>query len=280
MAVSSSVALKRISTSASTGRFIQSERPRSPLEHVPDPAHVLHRQRLVEAELRAQARDVLLGGLRAQHDLGRIARREVQDEEDDRPTRPAAPAPAGAGAAKEVATHRAVRVRPLLQRDRLHAQVEARVELEALHALGEGRGLDLVVDEDPRRIVDEDALRLPVELGALGLVGLSRAWASSSSKRAFLYSARFGPPASTGSSAAAGTSPCRDPPSPPSRTGRTAPAPCVRSLARNAPHSIVWSVTVTPTALRFDWITRAIATGDCMPEPDSGTQSVVEKPFG
>ena len=31
----------------------------------------------------AQAGEVLLGGLRAQHDLGRVARREMQDEEDD-----------------------------------------------------------------------------------------------------------------------------------------------------------------------------------------------------
>ena len=54
----------------------------------------------------------------------------------------------------------------------------------------------------------------------------------------------------------------------------------VRSLARNVPHSMVWSVTFTPTALRFDWMIVLIATGDCMPEPDSGTQSVVEKPLG
>src|SRR5262245_52843045 len=48
----------------------------------------------------------------------------------------------------------------------------------------------------------------------------------------------------------------------------------------NAPHSKVCSVALTPTALRFDWMTVDIATGDCTPEPDSGTQSVVEKPFG
>ena len=36
----------------------------------------------------------------------------------------------------------------------------------------------------------------------------------------------------------------------------------------------------TPTALRLDWMTVDMATGDCMPEPDSGTHSVVAKPFG
>ena len=29
-----------------------------------------------------------------------------------------------------------------------------------------------------------------------------------------------------------------------------------------------------------DWITVDMATGDCIPEPDSGTHSVVENPFG
>ena len=43
---------------------------------------------------------------------------------------------------------------------------------------------------------------------------------------------------------------------------------------------MVCSVTFTPTARRFDCITTAMATGDCMPEPDSGTHMVVEKPFG
>ena len=30
----------------------------------------------------------------------------------------------------------------------------------------------------------------------------------------------------------------------------------------------------------FDWMTVDIATGDCIPEPDSGTHSVVVKPLG
>src|SRR6185503_10328510 len=54
----------------------------------------------------------------------------------------------------------------------------------------------------------------------------------------------------------------------------------LRSLARYAPHSIVCSVTVTPIALRLDWMTVDIATGDCIPEPDSGTHSVVLNPLG
>src|SRR4029077_20419468 len=36
----------------------------------------------VEPHLLAQARQVFLRGLRAEHDLGRIARREVEDQED------------------------------------------------------------------------------------------------------------------------------------------------------------------------------------------------------
>src|SRR6185503_14211247 len=54
---------------------------------------------------------------------------------------------------------------PSPQRDRLDPEIEARVELEPLHALGERGDLDLVVDEDPRRVVVEDALRLAVQLG-------------------------------------------------------------------------------------------------------------------
>ena len=43
---------------------------------------------------------------------------------------------------------------------------------------------------------------------------------------------------------------------------------------------MVCIVTFTPTALRFDWITVDIATGACIPEPDSGTHRVVVNPFG
>src|SRR5262245_63879481 len=58
-----------------------------------------------------------------------------------------------------------------LDRGRLHAEVEARVELEALHALSERSDLDLVVHEHPRRVLDEDALGLAVELGPARLLG-------------------------------------------------------------------------------------------------------------
>src|SRR6266850_4535611 len=58
-----------------------------------------------------------------------------------------------------------------LQRDRLDAEIEARMQLEALHALGVRRRLDLVVDEHPGRVVHQDALGLAVQLRALLLVG-------------------------------------------------------------------------------------------------------------
>src|SRR2546425_7891068 len=58
-----------------------------------------------------------------------------------------------------------------LQRDRLDAEIEARVQLEALHALGVRGRLDLVVDEHPRRVVHQDALGLAVQLRALLLIG-------------------------------------------------------------------------------------------------------------
>src|SRR5207244_13615317 len=59
----------------------------------------------------------------------------------------------------------------LLERDRLHAQAEARMEPEALDPLRVGGRLHLVVDEHPRRIVVQDALRFAVPLGALRLLG-------------------------------------------------------------------------------------------------------------
>ena len=72
----------------------------------------------------------------------------------------------------------------------------------------------------------------------------------------------------------------RDPRCPPSRRARTGPAPWCAAWPGTRPTPWSAASTFTPTALRFDWITVDIATGDCMPEPDSGTHSVVEKPFG
>src|SRR4029077_2071046 len=102
---------------------------------------------------------------------------------------------------------------------------------------------------------------------------------STSSKRGFLYIARFGP---TGVHWLQGRSGDL------TRAGFSAAAiqdranmscSLVRSLARNVPHSMVWSVTFTPTALRFDWMIVLMATGDCMPDPDSGTPRVGGKPL-
>ena len=82
--VRSSVALKRSSTSASTGRFIQSERPRSPRSDVAHPVRRTARGAARSARARAAgASRSSWVGLRAQHDLGRVARREMQHDEDD-----------------------------------------------------------------------------------------------------------------------------------------------------------------------------------------------------
>src|SRR2546428_7710523 len=81
------------------------------------------------------------------------------------------PSSTGTSSSRRRTTYRLTAWRTSLQRDRLDAQVEARVELEPLNPLGVGRGLDLVVDEDPRWIVDQDSLGLPVERRALALIG-------------------------------------------------------------------------------------------------------------
>src|SRR2546426_12801091 len=109
---------------------------------------------------------------------------------------------------------------------------------------------------------------------------MARAWLSSSSKRAFLYMARFGPfgvhwlECSSGYITMSGSS------LPAIHESANRSCSFVRSLARYAPHSIVCSATLTPTALRLDWITVDIATGDCIPDPDSGTHSGGENPLG
>src|SRR5882724_5078929 len=81
------------------------------------------------------------------------------------------PSSTGTSSSRRRTTYRLTARRTSLQRDRLDAEVEARVELEPLNPLGMRGGLDLVVDEDPRRIVDENSLGLAVERRALALVG-------------------------------------------------------------------------------------------------------------
>src|SRR5258705_7435867 len=81
------------------------------------------------------------------------------------------PSSTGTSSSRRRTTYRLTAWRTSLQRDRLDAEVEARVELEPLDPFGMGGGLDLVVDEDPRRIVDENALGFAIERGALALVG-------------------------------------------------------------------------------------------------------------
>ena len=53
------------------------------LDDVADPVHVLDGQRLVQPERFPQPNEIFLRGLRAEHDLGRIPRREVQEPEAD-----------------------------------------------------------------------------------------------------------------------------------------------------------------------------------------------------
>src|SRR5881409_1631738 len=61
--------------------------------------------------------------------------------------------------------------RSLAERNRLDTQIEARVQLEAVHAPGVRGRLDLMVHEHLRRIVHEDALGLAIELRPFLLVG-------------------------------------------------------------------------------------------------------------
>ena len=57
--------------------------PEVAADHVAHPPEVLDVERLGQPELEAQPRQVFLGRLGAQHDLGRVARREVEHHEDD-----------------------------------------------------------------------------------------------------------------------------------------------------------------------------------------------------
>ena len=64
-------------------RTLRPERASEIAAHdVREPSHVLDGQGLGEPELGAKPREVGLRGLRAEHDLGRVTRRQVQDHED------------------------------------------------------------------------------------------------------------------------------------------------------------------------------------------------------
>ena len=67
-----------------TGWLVRSERPRSPVHRASRETAVLLEQRPVEAEARAQLRDVLRRRRLAEHRLRRIARNEMNQREDER----------------------------------------------------------------------------------------------------------------------------------------------------------------------------------------------------
>ena len=66
------------------GRLRKMDSPRSPCSNWPKKMHVLHDERLIEAEARAQCGDVLRRGVGPEHHGRRIARRDAHDDEDDR----------------------------------------------------------------------------------------------------------------------------------------------------------------------------------------------------
>ena len=72
--VSASVGSTRWAISVVTGRLVKIEVPRSPCASAQSQRAEAHEERLVEAELRADARDVVLGRDVAGDDRGRIAR--------------------------------------------------------------------------------------------------------------------------------------------------------------------------------------------------------------
>src|SRR5262245_51562934 len=166
LTVSTTVAWKRRSTSPSTGRFIQSERPRSPWSTRPiqrayctgsgssRPSSVLSREM---SSWVACGPSMISAG--SPGDRWRTAKTTIDTPSSTGPTR------------RSRRRRKSATPAGLLERDRLHAQVEARMEPEALDPLRVGGRLHLVVDEDPRWIVVQDTLRLPVHLGAPGLIG-------------------------------------------------------------------------------------------------------------
>src|SRR5215813_6985101 len=165
LTVSTTVAWKRRSTSPSTGRFIQSERPRSPWSTRPiqrayctgsgssRPSSVLSREM---SSWVACGPSMISAG--SPGDRWRTAKTTIDTPSSTGPTR------------RSRRRRKSATPAGLLERDRLHAQVEARMEPEALDPLRVGGRLHLVVDEDPRWIVVQDTLRLAVHLGSFRLV--------------------------------------------------------------------------------------------------------------
>ena len=82
-AVSSRVAGNRTRSSVVTGRPVTMESPRSPLSSVLEEEPVLDEDRLVETHVLPDLLDLLLGGLLAQHDLGRVSGDGAHHEEHD-----------------------------------------------------------------------------------------------------------------------------------------------------------------------------------------------------
>src|SRR6185295_365260 len=165
--VSTSVALKRVSTSPSTGRFIQIDRPRSPRATSPSQCTYCTCSGWVRpSSARRRSRSAWVAWEPSMISAGSPgARCKTMKMMIETPSR------TGTSSSRRRTTYRLTAWRTSLQRDRLDAEVEARVELEPLNPFGMGGGLDLVVDEDPRRIVDENTLGLAIERGALALVG-------------------------------------------------------------------------------------------------------------
>src|SRR5262245_14178987 len=165
LAVRMTVGWNRRSTSPSTGRFIQRERPRSPWSTRPihrayctgsgssRPSSVLRREM---SSCVACGPSMISAG--SPGDRWSTAKTTIDTPSRTGPTR------------RSRRRRKSATPPGLLERDRLHAQVEARMEPEALDPLRVGGRLHLVVDEDPWRIVVQDALRLAVHLGSFRLV--------------------------------------------------------------------------------------------------------------
>ena len=83
VAASETVGSMRWPMSLPTGSCEKIDTPRSPLKHRGDPTHELHSQRIVEAEFFADGVDLHLGCVVTDDDGGRIAGRQVQQQENE-----------------------------------------------------------------------------------------------------------------------------------------------------------------------------------------------------